>query len=98
MLTIPPARLHLALGVLARTAPNSTSERPMSSSPGNLKRHHILRATRTPVPGMPLARTAFISADAYGTGSSWGRETERVRRALAFLIQQGLAARQHVFF
>jgi hypothetical protein len=27
-----------------------------------------------------------------------GRETERVHRALAFLIQQGLAARQHVFF
>ena len=80
-------------------------EAPLIANPGWLR--DLMRtpvAPITPSVGVPLPVRYRVHFGAplwlHGapTPDRVGRETERVRGALAGLIQQGLAARPHVFF
>jgi 1-acyl-sn-glycerol-3-phosphate acyltransferase len=101
--------VHVALETGVPIVPvaviGAEEEAPLLANPAWLR-----RLLRTPV--APITPTLFVPLPVryrvhFGaplwlhgapTPDRVGCETERVRRALAGLIQQGLAARQHVFF
>ena len=100
---------HVALATGVPVVPvaviGAEEEAPLIANPGWLRR--LVRtpvAPITPAVVMPLPVRYRIHFGAplwlHGppTPDRVARETERVRRALAGLIQQGLAARRHVFF
>jgi len=100
---------HVALGTGVPVVPvaviGAEEEAPLIANPGWLRRlvrTPIAPITPTVVVPLPVRYRIHFGAPLWlhgpPTPDRVARETERVRRALAALIRQGLEARRHVFF
>src|SRR5262245_23245132 len=100
---------HVALATGAPVVPvaviGAEEEAPLIANPGWLR--HLMRTPVAPITPsvvvpLPVRYRVHFGAPLWLHGAPTpdrvGHETERVRHALARLIQQGLAARRHVFF
>jgi 1-acyl-sn-glycerol-3-phosphate acyltransferase len=99
---------HVALATGVPVVPvaviGAEEEAPLIANPGWLR--HLMRTPVAPITPsvvvpLPVRYRVHFGAPLWLHGAPTpdrvGRETERVRHALAALIQQGLAARRHVF-